>query len=259
MKVKPKKFLGQHFLTDEHIAERIVDSLSFHKQYETIIEVGPGTGILSKNLARKYPSNLLLLEIDHESILYLKKHLELSKEKIVEADFLRFNLESIEGSVGIIGNFPYNISSQIFFKILDHHLKVMEVVGMVQKEVAERLCAGPGSKTYGILSVLLSVYYDVKYLFTVEPEVFNPPPKVRSAVIQLKRNELKRLDCDEKLFKKIVKQGFQNRRKTLRNALKPLNLPGEIVALEILNKRAEQLSVDDYFDLTQKIKGHWKN
>jgi 16S rRNA (adenine1518-N6/adenine1519-N6)-dimethyltransferase len=258
MKVKPKKFLGQHFLTDDHIAERIVNSLSFHRHYETVIEIGPGMGILTRILAEKYPQSLLLLEIDHESILYLKKHLKLSHEKIIEADFLKFDLDHVQGSCGLIGNFPYNISSQIFFKVLDHHQKVMEVVGMVQKEVAERLCAGPGSKTYGILSVLLGVYYEVNYLFTVEPEVFNPPPRVRSAVIQLRRNEIDKLDCDEKLFKKIVKQGFQNRRKTLRNALKPLNLPGEIVELDILNKRAEQLSVEDYFQLTRKIQGPWK-
>ena len=259
MKVKPKKYLGQHFLIDDGIAERIVNSVSFHKNYKSIMEVGPGMGVLSKYLLEKYPKDLIMLEIDIESIRYLRKTLKIAEEQILHVDFLKYDLDKVKGSFGIVGNFPYNISSQIFFKVLDHHDKIMELVGMVQKEVAERLCAGPGSKTYGILSVLLSVYYQVDYLFTVEPSVFEPPPKVKSAVLQMKRNDVAEIDCDETLFKKIVKQGFQNRRKTLRNALKPLNLPKEIVALDILNKRAEQLSVEDFINLTQNIEGSWKN
>ena len=213
-----------------------------------------GTGVLTQFLVREERYRTTAMEIDHESVLYLQKHY--SDLPILEQDFLRANLsELVDGPFAVIGNFPYNISSQIFFRILDERDRVPEVVGMLQKEVAERISAPPGNKTYGILSVLLQAYYDIEYLFTVEPHVFHPPPKVRSAVIRLQRNTTQHLDCDEVLFKKIVKQGFQNRRKTLRNALKPLNLPDHIRPAPVFDQRAEQLSVDDFVALTQLIDG----
>ena len=252
--VRPKKHLGQHFLTDQDIAQRIVGSLTYHGAYEQVLEVGPGTGVLTQFLVQEERYRTTVMEIDHESVLYLQKHYP--GLPIIEQDFLKANLsEMVYGPFAVIGNFPYNISSQIFFRILDERQRVPEVVGMLQKEVAERISAPPGNKTYGILSVLLQVYYDIEYLFTVEPHVFHPPPKVRSAVIRLQRNATQQLDCDEALFKKIVKQGFQNRRKTLRNALKPLNLPDYIRQAPVFDKRAEQLSVDDFVALTQLING----
>ena len=252
--VRPKKHLGQHFLTDHDIAQRIVDSLTQHRAYEQVLEVGPGTGVLTQFLVREERYRTTVMEIDHESVLYLQKHYP--RLPIIEQDFLKANLsELVYGPFAVIGNFPYNISSQIFFRILDERDRIPEVVGMLQKEVAERISAPPGNKTYGILSVLLQAYYTIEYLFTVEPHVFHPPPKVRSAVIRLQRNATQQLDCDEALFKKIVKQGFQNRRKTLRNALKPLNLPDHIRPAPVFDKRAEQLSVDDFVALTQLING----
>ena len=252
--VRPKKHLGQHFLTDQDIAQRIVDSLTHHGAYEQVLEIGPGTGVLTQFLVKEDRYRTTVMEIDHESVLYLQKHYP--NLPILEQDFLKANLsELIDGPFAVIGNFPYNISSQIFFRILDERDRVPEVVGMLQKEVAERISAPPGNKTYGILSVLLQAYYTIEYLFTVEPHVFHPPPKVRSAVIRLQRNATQQLDCDEALFKKIVKQGFQNRRKTLRNALKPLNLPDYIRQAPVFDKRAEQLSVDDFVALTQLING----
>jgi len=259
MKVKPKKFLGQHFLRDREIALKIVNSLTFHKGYDKILEVGPGMGILTDFL-KELDKPLTLIDIDKESILFLEKRYSGESIQIMQGDFLKTDLKRIsEEPFGIIGNFPYNISSQIFFKVLDYRDHVQELVGMVQKEVGDRISAGPGSKTYGILSVLLTAFYDIDNLFIVEPEVFDPPPKVRSTVIRLKRNEVTKLACDEKSFKRIVKMGFQNRRKTLRNALKALNLPENIVRLEVLDKRAEQLSVNDYINLTNKIDQEWKN
>lgn len=251
--VRAKKHLGQHFLNDENIAQKIVEGLSSEAMEKNVLEIGPGMGVLTKYLVRKFP-NLLVVDIDRESIKFLKENYPELNGKIIEGDFLRMNLEEeFDKKINIIGNFPYNISSQIFFKVLDYKDKVNEVVGMLQKEVAERIVSPPGNKNYGILSVLLQVYYDMEYLFTVEPEVFTPPPKVRSGVIRLKRNNKKALKCDEKLFKRIVKQGFQNRRKTLRNALKPLNLPNNIKELDVLDKRAEQLSVADFEALTIQI------
>ena len=201
-----------------------------------------------------------MIDIDRESIMFLKKKYSDYEDKIIQGDFLKMDLaEFFDDPIGIIGNFPYNISSQIFFKVLENRDKVSHVVGMVQKEVGERIAAGPGTKVYGILSVLLSAFYDIEYLFMVEPEVFNPPPKVRSAVIRLRRNKVDRLPCNEDFFTKIVKLGFQNRRKTLRNALKTLNLPVKILRLDILNKRAEQLTVEDFVELTRKIEPIWKN
>ena len=251
--VRAKKHLGQHFLNDENIALSIVEGLSSNAVNGSVLEVGPDMGVLTKYLIERHP-NLLVVDIDNESIKYLKENYKELKGKIIEGDFLGMDLEEkFDQNLSVIGNFPYNISSQIFFKVLDYKDKVNEVVGMLQKEVAERIVSPPGSKKYGILSVLLQVYYDVEYLFTVEPEVFTPPPKVRSGVIRLTRNNVTALNCDEKIFKRIVKQGFQNRRKTLRNALKPLNLPDHIKELDILNKRAEQLSVSDFETLTIQI------
>ncbi|MDH5475260.1 MAG: 16S rRNA (adenine(1518)-N(6)/adenine(1519)-N(6))-dimethyltransferase RsmA [Cyclobacteriaceae bacterium] len=251
--VKAKKHLGQHFLNDDQIAKDIVGGLSSNALEGSVLEIGPGMGVLTKHLLKK-TNNLSVVEIDTESISYLSHNFPELENRIIEGDFLKMNLKQGFGDqFSIIGNFPYNISSQIFFKILDYKDHVTEVVGMLQKEVAERIVSSPGNKTYGILSVLLQVYFDVEYLFTVEPEVFIPPPKVRSGVIRIKRNDVNVLKCDEKLFKQIVKQGFQNRRKTLRNALKPLNLTDEVKSLEILNKRAEQLSVSDFEYLTLQI------
>lgn len=252
--VRPKKFLGQHFLKDHNIAQKIVDAIHVNGRPQQVLEIGPGTGVLTQFLVRDPSLDLQVVEIDRESIAFLKEHFPTLKGKIIEGDFLALALEKIlrPGAI-VIGNFPYNISSQIFFKILDHHDLVAEVVGMLQKEVAERLASPHGSKAYGILSVLLQAYYTIELLFKVPPGVFFPPPKVQSAVIRLTRNDRRQLPCDESLFRKVVKQGFQNRRKTLRNALKNLNLPASISALPLLDKRAEQLSVEDFISLTSLI------
>ncbi len=252
--VKAKKHLGQHFLKDQQIAENIVNALLQTQPKGDILEIGPGTGVLTKFLVENNPQNLVLIDLDKESIDFLIKHYPKIKERIVFGDFLRLPLDYIHtNQFSIIGNFPYNISSQIFFKILDHKERVDAVVCMLQYEVAKRLASPPGNKDYGILSVLLQAYYDFEYLFDVEPHVFDPPPKVRSGVIRLKRNKIQALNCDEALFKKIVKQGFQSRRKTLRNALKPLNLPAHITELTLLDRRAETLSVDDFVTLTKQV------
>ncbi len=256
--VKPKKHLGQHFLKDQHIAEQIAGSLTMHGGYEKVLEIGPGTGVLTKFLAKSFKEHLYLIELDGESVAYLQQHYTELQERIFHQDFLKTDIATLmQGNFAIIGNFPYNISSQIFFKVLDEKDRIPEVVGMLQKEVADRLCAAHGNKTYGILSVLLQAYYDIEYLFTVEPHVFFPPPKVRSAVIRLKRNQVQQLACDEKLFKRVVKQGFNNRRKTLRNALKPMNLAESLKPDSLLDQRAEQLSVADFVELTQKIEASW--
>ncbi len=255
LRVRPKKHLGQHFLKDTAIAERIVDSLTRHSDYQQVLEIGPGTGILTQFLVQRSEQYALtVIEVDTESVAYLKQ--QYPSLSILSDDFLKARLDThFSDPYAIIGNFPYNISSQIFFRVLDERQRVPEVVGMLQKEVADRLCAPPGSKTYGILSVLLQAYYSLEYLFTVEPHVFHPPPRVRSAVIRLQRNDTDQLACDEVLFRRVVKQGFQNRRKTLRNALKPLNLSPAVQALPVLNQRAEQLSVADFVELTQQISG----
>ena len=248
--VKAKKFLGQHFLTDEKIAERIVESLSTEANH--VLEIGPGMGVLTKYLIKKEELDFHVVEIDRESVAYLHDHYPTLD--VIEGDFLQYDLTSLfQDTFSIIGNFPYNISSQILFKVFDNRDKVTEVVGMFQKEVAERVAAGPGSKTYGILSVLLSAFYNIEYLFTVNENVFNPPPKVKSAVIRLKRNDVKGLECDEKLFTQVVKAGFNQRRKTLRNALRQLNMPLDKISEEILAKRAEQLSVAQFIEITKTI------
>jgi 16S rRNA (adenine1518-N6/adenine1519-N6)-dimethyltransferase len=252
--VRPKKFLGQHFLKDQNIAARIVDALDLPDGTARVIEIGPGTGVLTQLLVKRKDIDLWLIELDHESVVYLKENMPLLRMKIIEGDFLRLNLDDLfTSNVSIIGNFPYNISSQIFFRVLEYRSQVTQVVCMLQKEVAERIASPHGSKVYGILSVLLQAYYDIELLFKVPPGVFFPPPKVMSAVIRLKRNKREHLSCNESLFVKVVKQGFQNRRKTLRNALKPLNLPVAVSALPIFEKRAEQLSVEEFISLTSLI------
>jgi len=256
--VRPKKFFGQHFLKDESIAQKIADTLNF-ASFDTIIEIGPGTGMLTKYLLNK-PVELYAFEIDRDSIAYLKEYLlnpleNQTKFKIVEQDFLKADLKAIVGddNFGIIGNFPYNISSQILFKTIEYRKHVPEFAGMFQKEVAKRICAESGNKTYGILSVLTQAFYKTEYLFTVKPQVFNPPPKVDSGVIKLTRRENYKLDCDEKLFFKVVKTAFQQRRKTLRNSLKTFNLSDNLKSDLIFAQRPERLSYQDFVELTQKI------
>lgn len=217
------------------------------------MEIGPGTGVLTQYLLKK-ELNLKVAEIDRDSVAHLKEHFPQLSDNIIEGDILDYEWSGLfDDNFNVIGNFPYNISSQIFFKVLDHRQKVDQVVCMLQKEVADRIASPKGSKVYGILGVLLQAYYDVEMLFRVPPGVFFPPPKVMSAVIRLKRNETRSLDCDEAMFVTIVKQGFQNRRKTLRNALKRLNLPASIMSLPLLDLRAEQLGVSDFVFLTQQI------
>ena len=252
--VRPKKFLGQHFLKDKQIAERIVSSLLLKHGQNQVIEIGPGTGVLTQWLIMNKDIQLTLVEIDRESVAYLHEHYPTLGESIIEGDFLELNIaDRFSGKVNIIGNFPYNISSQIFFKVLDNRDQVQQVVCMIQKEVADRIAEKEGSKTYGILSVLLQTYYTIEYLFKVPPGVFFPPPKVMSAVIRLVRNDRAKLECNEQLYRRVVKQAFQNRRKTLRNALKILNLPTSISSLDIMDKRAEQLSVEQFIYLTKEI------
>lgn len=253
--VKPKKHLGQHFLTDMSIAERIADALS--EEQPNILEVGAGTGVLTKYIMNRPNQKLHIIEIDEESVEYLNATWPHLTENLYEKDFLKFPLNEItEEKIGLIGNFPYNISSQIFFKVLDNKEQIPEVVGMLQKEVAERLAAGPGSKTYGILSVLLQAWYDVEYLFTVGTEVFNPPPKVQSAVIRCTRNNVTSLGCDEKLFKQLVKACFNQRRKTVRNSVKAFIADKSLMTDEIFNKRPEQLSVEQFVELTLFVDKH---
>jgi 16S rRNA (adenine1518-N6/adenine1519-N6)-dimethyltransferase len=253
--VRPKKRLGQHFLHDQLTAAKIVESLVPDPSGALrLLEIGPGMGVLTRLLNLRDDIDLTVIEIDRESVAYLKENHLVAEDRIIEGDFLQADLSEIfPGHFSIIGNFPYNISSQIFFSVLDHRHRVDQVVCMLQKEVAERIASKHGSKVYGILSVLLQAYYEIEYLFKVSPGVFTPPPKVMSAVIRLRRNDRHRLSCDEKLFVQVVKQGFNNRRKTLRNALKNLNLAGEVSSLPLLNKRAEQLAVEDFIHLTRLI------
>lgn len=248
--VKPKKALGQHFLKDLQIAERIADTLSDYKQLP-VLEIGPGMGVLTQFLLEK-GHDLTVVELDLESVDYLEQNFPALEGKILAEDFLRLDLSKLfSGQFCVIGNYPYNISSQIFFKVLDYKEHIPCCSGMIQKEVAERLAAGPGSKTYGILSVLLQAWYEVEYLFTVSEKVFDPPPKVKSAVIRMVRNKRTDLGCDEKLFKTVVKTSFNQRRKTLRNSMKPLlgkDCPD--YQLPIFDKRPEQLSVEQFVELT---------
>ena len=252
--VKPKKHLGQHFLKDESIAKEI--TLSISETTKNLLEIGPGTGVLTKHLLKNEKLNLHVIEIDTESVDYLKNNFPELEGKIISGDFLHFSIESLfnNQSFSIIGNFPYNISSQILFKVLEHRNQIPEVVGMFQKEVAERIASKPGKKAYGILSVLLQAYYDIEYLFTVEPHVFIPPPKVKSAVIRVRRNNVSQINCDDKLFFRVVKTAFNQRRKTLRNALSVFVFNTEKLPTDILTKRAEQLSVEDFINLTNAVK-----
>ena len=248
--VKPKKALGQHFLKDLQIAQRIADTLDTFKSLP-VLEIGPGMGVLTQYLLEA-GHDLTVVELDMESVDYLNLNFPDLKGRIIAEDFLKLDLSKLfPGQFCVIGNYPYNISSQIFFKVLDYKDQIPCCSGMLQKEVAERLAAGPGSKTYGILSVLLQAWYDVEYLFTVSEKVFDPPPKVKSAVLKITRNDRKELGCDEKLFKTVVKTSFNQRRKTLRNSMKPLlgkDCPD--YALPIFVKRPEQLSVEQFVELT---------
>ncbi|MGB1970853.1 MAG: 16S rRNA (adenine(1518)-N(6)/adenine(1519)-N(6))-dimethyltransferase RsmA [Flavobacteriaceae bacterium] len=252
-RVRPKKKLGQHFLTDLSIAEKIANTLQFDT-YEKVLEIGPGMGVLTQFLPWK-EQKLTLIELDQESVAYLKEAFPNLDEKIYEADFLKANLNDLMGTdaFAIIGNFPYNISTQIVFKTIEYRKQIPFFSGMFQKEVAQRICEPPGSKKYGILSVLTQLFYKTNYEFTVSPAVFNPPPKVDSGVITLKRKETIELDCDEKLLFKVVKLSFQQRRKTLRNSLKTLELSKNLTEDSIFDLRPEKLSGDDFIVLTKKI------
>jgi len=256
--VRAKKHLGQHFLTDLSIAERIAHSLTATAT-RSVLEVGAGTGVLTQFLLKRSDIDLYAAEVDGEAVEYLKLHFPELTPRLMFGDFLRMNLSNIfSEKFCVIGNFPYNISSQIFFKVLDYKNSVPEVVCMLQKEVAERLAEKPGSKTYGILSVLLQAYYDIEYLFTVNENVFSPPPKVKSAVIRLVRNEVQSLSCDEKLFKQVVKTTFNQRRKTIRNSLKPL-LGGVKLEHTLLDLRPERLGVAEFVELTNAVEKGIKN
>jgi len=253
-----KKKFGQHFLINQGIAEKIVHSLTFHNGYKTLLEVGPGTGVLTSRLVSIPQIKFYAIEIDNEAYGFLEKEYSSKEVVLIHRDFLKFDMENIShDKIGIIGNFPYNISSQIFFKVWDNRGKVEEVVGMVQKEVGKRIASPPGSKEYGILSVLLQAFYNIELLFEVSPGSFKPIPKVTSAVLRLTRNQTVSLDCSEVEFKRVVKQAFQNRRKTLWNALKPLNLPVQMRDLEVMALRAEQLDVNQFVELTKQVE-EWK-
>ena len=279
--VRPKKALGQHFLTDLSVAQKIADALVVDgvggavpeagavpsdntDAAMPVLEIGPGMGVLSQYLLEREDIDLKMIEIDRESVDYLLTHFPKASGRVIEGDFLKMNLSYFfPGTFAVIGNFPYNISSQIFFRIIDHKDSIPQVVCMIQKEVAERIAEQPGSKTYGILSVLLQAWYDIEYLFTVGEGAFNPPPKVKSAVIRLRRNSRTELGCDEKLFKAIVKTGFNQRRKTLRNSLKPLiadkaareswtpEQSAEFLSNPVFELRPERLSVEDFIALTK--------
>ncbi|SFC95265.1 16S rRNA (adenine1518-N6/adenine1519-N6)-dimethyltransferase [Algibacter lectus] len=251
--VRAKKHLGQHFLNDETVAEKIADSLTLNN-YKTVLEIGPGMGVLTKYLLKK-PVTTYVVEIDTESVEYLQANYLNLAPRIIEKDFLKYDLnESLNGEpFAIIGNFPYNISTQIVFKTLEMRDQIPEFSGMFQKEVAARICSKEGSKVYGILSVLVQAFYHAEYLFTVPPDVFNPPPKVDSGVLRLTRKENYSLPCDEKMFFKVVKTAFQQRRKTLRNSLKTFDLSDNLKANSIFGQRPEQLSVASFLELTQLL------
>ena len=258
--VRAKKRLGQHFLKDLHIAQQIAETPLFSQQdlpatgKMPVLEIGPGMGVLTQFLLRDPRLDVTAIEIDTESVAYLNEYYP--ELRVIEGDFLKLPLDQLypEGSFCVIGNYPYNISSQIFFKVLDYKDRIPCCSGMIQKEVAERLAAKPGSKAYGILSVLLQAYYDIEYLFTVHEYVFDPPPKVKSAVIRFVRNSRTHLDCDEQLFKTVVKTAFNQRRKQMRNSLSPLLGKGHALLSEpIFTKRPEQLSVEEFVELTKKI------
>lgn len=255
MSIQAKKSLGQHFLEDNTISQQIVDAFNQHPPFpKTILEIGPGKGALTQFLTAKTIDNLYLIEIDHQLARYLANTYPLLANNIVTENFLNVDLsKKWPGTVGVIGNFPYNLSSPILFHLLKYRDHVQEIVCMLQKEVAERVVSKPGNKVYGIPSVLLQAFYNVEYLFTVEPNVFNPPPKVHSAVIRLRRNDTKRLPCDEGLFFQVVKLGFQQRRKKLKNALQGSKDLTHILNSSFLNQRAEELTVQQFITLTQQV------
>jgi 16S rRNA (adenine1518-N6/adenine1519-N6)-dimethyltransferase len=257
--VQPKKHLGQHFLRDQRQAQKIAAALSLHGNYRTVLEIGPGTGVLTQYLLENSAIDVYALEIDRESIPYLHEHFPQLSPRLIEGDVLNYDPDGSEmglppGPFAVAGNFPYNISSQILFKVLDWKQRVPEVVGMFQKEVAERVVSKPGSKVYGILSVLIQAWYKAEYLFTVEPGAFHPPPKVRSGVIRLQRNGLEQLPCNEALFVQLVKAAFNQRRKTMRNSIRGVRgyekLPADLPQLQL---RPEQMSVSDFISLCQKL------
>lgn len=252
--VRAKKHLGQHFLTDKKIAEKIVNGLVHTDQYRQVLEVGPGMGILSDILLERDYLETFMIDIDTESYHFLNEKYPQMGSRLINGDFLKLDLAAVfPGKFAIIGNFPYNISSQILFKVLEHRDNVVEMVGMFQKEVAERCASKSGTKEYGILSVLIQAYYDIEYLFTVKPGTFNPPPKVNSGVIRLSRNKVETLPCEEKLFWAVVKAGFNQRRKTLRNALSGVLPKAKMDDHIFFEKRAEQLTVEDFITLTQHV------
>lgn len=257
--VKAKKHLGQHFLNDESIAQKIADTLTL-KDYKNVLEIGPGMGVLTKYLLEK-PVTTYVIEIDTESVDYLKANYLSLSPRIIEKDFLKYDLNAVFSgdSYAIIGNFPYNISTQIVFKTLEMRDQIPEFSGMFQKEVAQRICSKEGSKVYGIMSVLVQAFYHTEYLFTVPPNVFNPPPKVESGVLRLTRKKDFSLACDEKLLFKVVKTAFQQRRKTLRNSLKTLNLGDNLIEDTIFGKRPEQLTVTEFIELTKLIEEDLQN
>ena len=257
--VKAKKHLGQHFLNDETIAEKIANTLSF-EGYNHVLEIGPGMGVLTKYLLEKKPTTHVI-EIDTESVEYLKNNYLNLANRVIEEDFLKYDINQVfkDEAFAITGNFPYNISTQIVFKTLEMRHQIPEFSGMFQKEVAQRICSKEGSKVYGILSVLTQAFYHAEYLFTVPPTVFNPPPKVESGVLRLTRKENYSLECNEKLLFKVVKAAFQQRRKTLRNSLKTFNLSDNLREDIIFGKRPEQLSVDQFIKLTSLIEKDLNN
>jgi 16S rRNA (adenine1518-N6/adenine1519-N6)-dimethyltransferase len=251
--VRAKKHLGQHFLKDENIAKKISDTLTLNG-YQKILEIGPGMGVLTKYLIQK-DKDVIAMDLDRDSVNFLEEHYSESNLQVLEGDFLKFDLADIFGDepFAVTGNFPYNISTQIVFKTLEHKEQIPEFTGMFQKEVAKRICESEGSKTYGILSVLTQAFYDAEYLFSVPPSVFDPPPKVDSGVLRLRRKKDYSLPCDEKMFYRVVKTAFQQRRKTLRNSLKSFDLSDKLKEDAIFGQRPEQLSVLQFIALTQKL------
>lgn len=254
MSVRAKKHLGQHFLTDKNICQKIAAQHKGHQDCTKVLEIGPGMGAITEYLLQQENQDLYVMEIDRDSIAYLNQHFPKLEGKIIEADFLKMDLKKIMGEdkFAVVGNFPYNISSQILFKCLDYRDQIPEIMGMFQKEVAMRVAEKPGTKTYGIMSVLLQAFYDIEYCFTVDEHVFNPPPKVKSGVIRCTRNERGSLPCDEKLFIRIVKMSFNQRRKTIRNSIKQL-ISGKEFDHPSLTLRPERLSVEDFVELTLAV------
>ena len=258
MSVKPKKHLGQHFLVDKNISRKIADSFIGFRGVTNVLEIGPGTGAITQFFVEREELNFHVIDLDLESIRYLEDHYPQLDEKIHEADFLKMDFTTVFGDepFAVVGNFPYNISSQILFKCLENRNQIPEIMGMFQKEVAQRVAEPPGSKQYGILSVMLQTYYDIEYCFTVSENVFNPPPKVKSGVIRCTRNRRDELPVDESLYEKVVKSTFNQRRKTIRNGLKTIVDVKELPDHPFLSKRAEKLSVEDFIELTRFVSEH---